>query len=194
MRRLRARLGPSDSGTSLAEVLVAMLLVSVLGTLLVTAFANAGRLFRVSDAEASGQTDVRLTIERLGRDVRAARSIAAGATGSQLELWIDADSDYIEEAAEIVTWTLAASGDHYDVTRVENGVSRRQSRFVISEFAFCYKTASIEPCMTVGAGGLTADQARTTRVVYTDVEYDPNVDSGTSSRHATFEERLRNVG
>lgn len=190
LRRLRGG-ARRDRGTTLAEVLVALVLSSVLGSLVLGAFTNASKLVRTSRSEVDGQTDLRPTIERLGRDVRQARSLDAGATASQLVLWIDGNSDYVKQPDEVVTWQLAASsGGHFDVLRTAGTVQRRQARYVVSALAFCYRVTSAQPCLPMP---LSAAAAESVRVVSSDISYDPEVGAGTTVRRMTFTERLRNV-
>ncbi len=196
-RATRGRTRKDDAGVSLAELLIAMTISLVVGTLLVGGVRSTSRLFQATDAELTGQTDVRVTIERLGRDLRAARSVDAGATASRLVLWIDSNSDYVKQSSEVVTWSLVAStAGHYDVSRVSNGVTQRTARLVVSQIAFCYRAATSAAC-TSGGGGmtlpLTTATAAQVQSVSSDIEYDAVVGRGTSSRHTVFTERLRNV-
>lgn len=181
-----------DGGTSLVELLVTMTLLLVVSAGMTAAVINAGKLFRATDDESVGQTDVRTTIERLGRDIRNARSVDAGATNFQLALWIDSDSDYIRDAEEIVTWRLVANATgKFDVTRVVNGATSRTAKLVISNIAFTYQATTGGPAL---AAPLTAEQARSVRVVSSNIQYDAVVRSGsTKSRTTAFTERLRNV-
>lgn len=194
MRRLSRIRRNGDAGITLVEMLVAMSLSLVVGALLTTGFVSTHRLFRVTNDEAVGQTDIRTTIERLGRDVRNARSIDAGATDSQLVVWIDSNSNYKKEAAEVVRWQLVTGTEgHFDVTRSVNATSKRTAQFVISSLAFCYKVDDTAPCMVVPVSGLTVAQAATVRVVASDIEYDAYANQAAGSRHTLFIERLRNV-
>jgi type II secretory pathway pseudopilin PulG len=198
-RLLRARhdrRGSADEGMSLVELLVAMMLTLVVGAILITAVTGTHRLFRITDDEATGQTDIRTTIERLGRDIRNARSLDAGANDSQLVLWIDSNSDYKKQTAtEVVTWSLqpGLSGEHLDVTRTVGSSTSRTAQFVISLLAFCYKVDAEDGCLTIPVGGLDQATADSVRVVTSDIEYDANRSRGQSSRRTNFTERMRNV-
>jgi Tfp pilus assembly protein PilW len=187
--RLRRR---DDEGVTLVETLVAMSLTLVVGAILTTGVVNAHQLFRFTNDESTGQTDVRTTIERLGRDVRDARSIDPGASPSQLVLWIDSNSDYKKTTDEVVTWSLVVNTNgHYDVTRTVNGSTQRTARFVISQLAFCYK---IDPTATTCLSTpLTSEQAAKVTMVASDIEYDANTGRAAGKRHTSFAERLRNV-
>ena len=183
-----------SSGITLVEVLVATGITMVVLTLVTTAVIGGFRLHSATDDETSGQFDVRTTIERLGRDVRNARSIDAGATESRLVLWIDSDSDYSKDTSEIITWELVGPVDgHYDVRRsAQGGTARLQSSLVVSNLAFTYKSSSRDT--TNLPVPLSADDALVARVVTSAVQYDARTSSGTGARVTQFTERLRNVG
>ncbi|MDP3711836.1 MAG: hypothetical protein Q8R60_05050 [Mycobacteriales bacterium] len=190
---LLTRLRSDDSGVSLAEVLVAMTLALVVGTMVQVGFLNASQLFRITEAETDGQTDVKTTVQRLGRDIRAARSLDAGASPSQLVVWVDTNSDYKKQNSEIVTWNLQASpsvAGQFDVTRTDGAGSRRQSRLIVSNLAFCYRVTAASGCL---ATPLTQAQAESVRVVSSNIVYDAVVSQGTDPRTAQFSERMRNV-
>jgi Tfp pilus assembly protein PilW len=189
----RLRRAHDDSrGLSLVEVLVASGITMVVLTLVSTAVIGGFRLFNATDAETSGQSDVRTTIERLGRDVRNARSIDAGATGSRLVLWIDSDSDYAKDTAEIITWELVGPVDgHYDVRRAAQGATPRvQSNLVVSQLAFTYRAAAGGAALALP---LSAADALRARIVTGSIQYDATVGSGTDTRVTEFTERVRNV-
>ena len=99
MRAYRLRQLEQDQGFTLVELLMAMALTLVVSTIMVTAMVSTNKLFRKTRNESVGQTDVRTTIERLGRDIRNARSLDAGANRSQLVLWVDSNSDYKKQAS-----------------------------------------------------------------------------------------------
>lgn len=186
MSRLRG-----DEGVSLVEMLVAMVLTALLGTITVSAVSGTSKVFRLTDQESLGQTDVRTTIERLGRDVRNARSLDAGASASQLVLWIDSNSDYVKQPSEIVTWRLVAgTNGHYDVARVANGLTTRTARLVISQLAFSYRKADNQPALSLP---LTQTQADSVRLVDADILYAADAVRALAARHTQFSERMRNV-
>ena len=190
-RRLRDLRERSDEGVSLAEVLIATALTLLLSAILASSVVSSHKIFRKTDQEAVGQTDVRTTIERLGRDVRNARSLSAGATQSQLVLWIDSNSDYQKQASEIVTWSLVTgTSGHYDVARTANGVTTRTARLVISQLAFKYLSS---PGVTLPTTALTQAQADTVKLISSDILYAADATRSGASRHTEFTERLRNV-
>lgn len=201
LRRLRNRALRSrdDAGFTLAELLVAMVLAGILGTLAVYAFASANETFRLTDDEATGLADTRTVVERLGRDIRAARGVDAGATESTLVLWVDYNSDYIRSPSaqpdEIVTWSLVSQGSgssQYNTLRsTAGGTAVVQARTLVSDLAFCYQSEPTAPCF---ATPLSAADAEDTRLVTVDLQYDALVSSGGDQRTTSFSQRIRNVG
>ena len=190
MRLLRQEMR-RDEGMSLAELLITMVLTAVIGTVVATASTSANSLFRTTRAESVGQTDIRTTIERLGRDIRNARSLDAGANASKLVLWIDSNSDYVKQPAEVVTWTLVAgTGGHFDVARTVAGSTSRTARFVISQLAFQYQTVNGGAFL---APPLTQAQADSVRLITSDVLYAADAADALAGRHTLFTERMRNV-
>lgn len=107
MTSLLHRLRHQDVGITLVETLVAMVLLGVVGSITTAAVVASHQVLRVNSDEGQGLQDTQAVIERLGRDIRQARGVDPGATGSQLVLWIDNNSDYIRNSTtqpdEIVT-------------------------------------------------------------------------------------------
>ncbi len=190
-RAIRRVTGRRDAGITLVEVLIALALSLVIMGMIASAFLGGSRLHSATSAEADGITDLRTTVERLGRDVRTARGIDAGATATTLSMWIDSNSDYIKQSSEVVTWTLVANSvGLYDVTRTTGGgATVRQSGLVYSNLAFKYWSTPT----TEVAPPLTAATAATVRIVSGNIEYDAKPGVGTRSRRTEFSERLRNV-
>ena len=189
--RLRALRERDDSGVSLAEVLITTALMTLVSTLLVSSVISSHKLFRKTDNEATGEADVRTTIERLGRDIRNARSLDAGASQSQLVLWIDSNSDYVKQTSEVVTWSLVAgTNNHFDVARTANGVTSRTARLVISQLAFSYQSS---PGVNLPTTALTAAQAASVKLISSDILYAADSSRAAAGRHTEFTERLRNV-
>lgn len=191
-RRLEAA-RTDTRGLSLVEVLIAASLTLVVMTLVTTAVIGGFRLHSATSAETAGQFDVRTTIERLGRDVRDARSIDAGATSSKLVLWIDANSNYTKDTSEIITWELVGPfNGHYDVRRsAQGGTARIQSSLVVSQLAFTYKNSARDAIGLVTP--LTTVSAERAKIISAVIQYDAQTGTGTGTRVTQFTERLRNV-
>lgn len=194
----RAELG-EDTGMSLVEMLVTIVLIGVVSMLVVSAMVVASRTFLQTSDENQGLADAKVVMDRVARDIREARSVVCDGgladpsdptstdptCAAHLQLWIDDDSDYGQDEDEVVTWQLRASGDgiHYDVWRVqgsgENGNVQTEQRIASSlvvQTLFTYDAATPEE-----ANAVTAT-----------MQYDALVGVGTDTREATVTARLRN--
>jgi prepilin-type N-terminal cleavage/methylation domain-containing protein len=197
----RSRPSREDAGVTLIETLIVMVLLSVVGTLVTRAVIDTHQIVRLTDDQTQGLADVRIASERLGRDVREARSVLCNPAGTppalaasdptclyHLQLWIDYDSDYVQQASETVTWRLdssAASG-HYDLVRaVGGGTGVVQSRTIVTQVAFSYdrQPTAVPP----------GPSAAHTKTVGVDMTYDAVRGSGASNKTVSFTARLRNV-
>jgi prepilin-type N-terminal cleavage/methylation domain-containing protein len=187
-----------DRGLSLVEVLVAMVLLTIVGSLVTRAMIDSHKVVRITEDQTQGLADVRIASERLSRDIRDARSVLCNPTGTppalaaadptclyHLQLWIDYNSNYVQEPAETVTWQLTPNGDQFDMSRVVNGVGRVQARSIVTQVAFSY---DLPPGSTMPAPG--AAQTKSVRVQMT---YDSMTNTGTSQKAVAFTARLRNV-
>jgi prepilin-type N-terminal cleavage/methylation domain-containing protein len=201
MRHLRPSGTARDAGVTLVETLVVIVLLSIVGTLVTRAVLDSHQIVRLTDDQTQGLADVRVASERLGRDVREARSVLCNPTGTpaalaaadptclyHLQLWIDYDADYAQQADETVTWRLDPSADagHYDLVRaVGSGTGIVQSRTIVTQVAFQY---DLQPGALPPAPG-----APHTTTVNVDMTYDAVRNSGTSNKTVSFTARLRNV-
>ncbi|WP_336923549.1 PulJ/GspJ family protein [Aquipuribacter sp. SD81] len=196
-RRLRVHRG--DGGVTLVELLVTMVIVGVVTTMITGVVVAASANARFNEDEARGLADVRKVVERLGRDVRQARSINPGATTDQLVLWIDGNSDFRKQNTEVVTWTLVPStvnAGQFDVLRTVNGSPTfRQATSLVDRIAFTYSTAArADGTTTPMTTPVSTADAATIRLVTTEMRYDWLTNRGTEVRSVLFSTRLRNVG
>jgi type II secretory pathway pseudopilin PulG len=191
MRRLRS----DDSGISLVETMVAIVLMSVLGAVVLSGTIAVHKSLRVSDNETNGQTDVALAFDQHSRDIRNARGVvcdaAAGDTtcATHLQLWIDANSNYKQEGDETVTWKLRQSADafHYDLVRTtETGATKVAASTIVRNVAFTYDRA---PGSTQPAPGAQTTKVVTVKMYY----YSGGSEDPTKTRTVTFATLLRNV-
>jgi prepilin-type N-terminal cleavage/methylation domain-containing protein len=188
-----------DRGMTLVELLVTVILLAVVGSLVTAAMVNASRSVLHVDDENKGLQDAKVILDRMGRDVRQARGVVCDggladpsdptstdpSCLAHLQLWIDSDSDYLQDTNEVVTWRLEsnADGEHYDVWRVvgTGGAAKRQRQAstLIVKTVFSYET------------GKPVEQSQ---VVNIGMTYDAKVGVGSDIRHAAFTARLRNKG
>lgn len=201
MARRLAGLRSSQAGVTLVETLIVMVLLSIVGTLVTRAVIDTHQIVRLTDDQTQGLADVRIASERLGRDVRQARSVLCNPTGTpsalaaadpdclyHLQLWIDYNSDYVQQTDETVTWRLDATAnpDQFDLVRaVGTGAGIVQSRTIVTQVAFGY---DLQPDAVAPGPG-----APHTTIVNVDMTYDAVRGSGTSNKTVSFTARLRNV-
>lgn len=189
-----------DRGVTLVEVLVVVVLLSVVGTLVTKAVVDSHKVVRVTDDQTQGLSDVRLAAERLGRDIRDARAVLCNPSGTapalaaadpscqyHLQLWVDYNSDYAQQASETVTWQLATSArpNQYDLVRAVDGNQVVQARTIVTQVAFSYDRA---PGSTVPMAGEVS-----TELVNVNMTYDAVLKYGTTAKSVAFTGRLRNV-
>ena len=191
MNRLWARLR-SHRGMTLIELMVAMTLLGVVSSLVVVGVQQAGRVLTHTDDENRGLQDAKVILDRLSRDIRQARGVVCDGAGGDtyckqhLQLWIDDDSDYVNDPEETVTWTLEDNpdGEHFDVWRIQ-GVApatptkRLQASALIVKTLFFYD---------VGANTSPSPA----RLVSLKMQYDAIVGRGTNIKEAAVSVRLRN--
>ncbi|HEY3338558.1 MAG TPA: type II secretion system protein [Propionicimonas sp.] len=201
-RLLRMRGEGSDRGVTLIELLVTMILMGIVSSLVVGAVAQASRILTHADDEEKGLQDAKVILDRLGRDIRESREVVCDggladptdatsgdpSCNAHLQLWVDANSDYMKQPTEIITWRLEQNPDgiHFDVWRITGTgaggsavKSARQATSLIVRMAFTYD-----------AGGVFAN----VNEVRLGMRYDSIVGRGTSEREVAFSARLRNKG
>jgi prepilin-type N-terminal cleavage/methylation domain-containing protein len=179
---------------TLIELLVAMTLLGVVSSLVLVGVQQASRVLTHTDDENRGLQDAKVILDRLSRDIRQARGVVCDGAGGDsycrqhLQLWIDEDSDYLQDPDEVVTWKLEdnTDGEHFDVWRVQ-GVSpatpvrRLQASALIVKTLFSYDVgADVDPSPA--------------RLVSLKMQYDAIVGRGVEIKEAAVSVRLRNKG
>lgn len=204
MIRLR-RTQTIDTGMSLVEVLITMMLLGVVSTLVVSAVVQTQRTVTHTDDENKGLQDAKMILDRLGRDVRESRGVVCDGgladptdpasadpyCQAHLQLWVDSNSDYAKQDSEVITWRLQKNpdGDHFDVWRtVGTGATplsrKREASSLIVQIAFAYDVLD-------GSGHPAFSKVQQ---VDMNMKYDAIIGRGTSVRYVAFGARLRNKG
>lgn len=176
-----------DEGMTLVELLVVMALMSIISIVAFGALDSSTRTLGNVDDEAQGLADLKTVVERMSRDLRAARGVETpdnpdgtpGDPASALKIWIDRDSNYSDSPDEMITWRLQAGAGEgqFDVIRVSDAGDREVvGTKLVSSIAFSY-TPSV------------ADA----RKVSVRMTYDAFPTQAANSRQTQFEIRLRNV-
>ncbi len=194
MAALRRPHAAPTAGFTLVELLITIFLVGVIGSLVVAGVHQASRVLIHAEDENLGLQDAKVILDRLSRDVRQARGVVCDGAAEDpwcrqhLQLWMDTDSDYLEDPEEVVTWELEDNpdGEHFDVWRVR-GVApatptrQLQASALIVKTLFEYNTPE------------NADPSGATLVTMR-MQYDALVGVGVDVRQASVSVRLRNKG
>jgi len=179
---------------TLIELIVAMSLLGVVSSLVVTGVSESVRVLAHNDDENRGLQDAKVILDRLSRDIRQARGVVCDGAGGDtyckqhLQLWIDADSDYVEDPEEIITWKLEDNpdGEHFDVWRIQ-GIAPAPTTQKLQASALIVKTL-----FTYDVGPDTDPSPAT--LVSLKMEYDAIVGRGINIKQAGVSVRLRNKG
>jgi type II secretory pathway pseudopilin PulG len=169
-----------EAGIGILELVIAMAFMMVIGALAVTALSSSTRAVGQVDDEARGLADMQTVVERMSRDLRAARGVDGSSSASQLTVWVDFDSDYRQTASETITWKIqsGSSPGQFDVIR-EDGLGSKSivGYSLVSDIAFSY-------------GPEVPPKSQTVSV---ELQYDAFPNEYATQRINTFEIRLRNV-
>ncbi|MEW6581901.1 MAG: prepilin-type N-terminal cleavage/methylation domain-containing protein [Actinomycetota bacterium] len=170
-----------QSGFTLVELLVVVLMAGILGAMALVTFTSGSEALGRADDDSRGQQDLRIVSERLSRDVRAARGVDAGSTGTSLTIWIDADANYRKSPAETITWSLSTNPDdpkHFNVQRSTGaGDTATVGQALVSGIAFAYDASDVTQ----------------SRVITVTMTYDAIVDAYLTQKQVTYKVRMRNV-
>jgi prepilin-type N-terminal cleavage/methylation domain-containing protein len=185
------KLPRDDAGMTLPELLVAMMLLGIVATITYSAlFSSYDSVGRIDD-EFRGMTDVKIVVERLSRDLRAARGVEPSpvSNANTLAIWIDKNSDYRRSDAEIITWKIvgATMPGQFDVVREDQtGAHMVVGRSVVSNIGFSYSGPD--------TGGTPRPNATVrTNLVAVTLSYDAVLGRYSTAKAVGFEVRMRNV-
>lgn len=140
-----------EAGTSLVELLMTMVLLSVVLAVLSTGVLSVHRTYRVTTTDVWNREDAMIATRWLSRDLRDALTVTRGATPSTVTLWLDRDDNGVQTAAETVTWTAGttAAGRPALIRTAGDGSSKVLPS--VSGLALSYDPAAPAPVRTVTA-------------------------------------------
>ena len=101
---IRRRLS-ADSGMSLVELAMTLLITSLMSITLITWISSASKAAGLHREDDQAVQDLRVAKEHITRDLRVARSVLV-AEPSQVSVWVDADEDEYQDPGEAVTWRI----------------------------------------------------------------------------------------
>lgn len=121
MSRLRTRLHGDESGVSLIELLVVMVILGIVMAATTTMIISTHRAERYQDEMQSVIDDGRLSLSRMRKEIREARRVMADSDGDELRLWVDHDLDSVPQPAEMVCYGIeplaSAAAGQFQIVR-----------------------------------------------------------------------------
>jgi len=113
MSRVRA-----DSGVTLIELLVAMVLTAVLGSAVFGVVASQLRAARTADDLRVFLDEARVAANRIQREARGATEVDIAASSPELlRLWIDHDGDEVPDVGEYTSFQFTVAADGVELRR-----------------------------------------------------------------------------
>lgn len=118
MRRLAAALRRDESGYSLTELLTVMVILSVVMGALTTMLVSGSRASIDMNLRVEAQTELRLGLDRLRREVHCASLATSGTASVTLTL---ATTCPTSQGNTSITWCTVGSGTRYGLWRYAGG-------------------------------------------------------------------------
>lgn len=110
MTTLLHRFSADEEGFSLAELLVTLSIMSIVGILVVTLLITALRTDDYSRQETSALDELRFATEFMTKEIRQARLVYPDSTDQYLHIWIDYDIDNQQDADERIVYEIDTTG------------------------------------------------------------------------------------
>lgn len=120
MRRLRARLARDERGYTLVELVIAMSILGAVMTSVSVLLVSATNSEIDMNRRFQAQSDARLGLDRVRREVHCATSVATSNGGAMAILTIPATCP-TSGGLTAITWCTAANGNRWDLWRYEGG-------------------------------------------------------------------------
>ncbi|HEX9977698.1 MAG TPA: hypothetical protein VGB41_03630 [Acidimicrobiia bacterium] len=95
-----------DSGTSLIELAMSLLITSLMSASLIAWIGSAGTAAGLHSADDEVVQDLRVAKEHITRDLRIAREVLVAQT-TTVSVWVDGDEDEYRDPGETVTWAFS---------------------------------------------------------------------------------------
>ena len=160
----RTRLWQSEQGITFVEMMVAMAIAAIVGSLLIAALSMVMRVDRFTQEDSEVLGELRTATERFQKELRQARKVydvanAPASTATTIHFWVDYNRDNQQNLSEKLIWRLqAASSGKLRLVRTSGaGGTRIQAVDLVSGSSFAYAPAP--PGTTVVTLTLKADAA-----------------------------------
>jgi prepilin-type N-terminal cleavage/methylation domain-containing protein len=120
LRRLRARLARDERGYTLVELVIAMSILGAVMTSVSVLLVSATNSEIDMNRRFQAQSDARLGLDRVRREVHCATSVATSSGGAVATLTIPATCP-TSGGLTSITWCTAANGNRWDLWRYQGG-------------------------------------------------------------------------
>ena len=141
MKGVRRRLH-DDSGISLVELLIAMFIVSIIGSILYGAFVSVLRTERFSGEDSHALAQLRIGTDRLSAELREGKRVYVNSTARLVRVWVDRNRDDRQDANERVTWEIRDAGGGLGnlvrYTDANPSIQPQAGQFLFPNAAFSY--------------------------------------------------------
>jgi prepilin-type N-terminal cleavage/methylation domain-containing protein len=139
--------GNDERGLTLAEMLVAMVLLAIVGSILTAAVVQIYRSSRVQTQDYDTLGALRNAIGFMERELREGRRLRPSSTSQNLSIWVDHNRDFFEDDEEVVTYLISDEDGNgtYELRRTtQAGTSQILARYLHSDSHFEYLEDTID--------------------------------------------------
>ena len=120
MRRLPA----DERGMTLPEVLIAMVITSVVTSVLLMGTVSIYRGHNFTQQDSASLGALRTSLDRFEKEVRQARIMYDDSTGKLVHVWVDYDRDNQQDDVEQILWEIEDLGSGRAQLDVRHGGDR----------------------------------------------------------------------
>jgi type II secretory pathway pseudopilin PulG len=113
-----------DAGITLVELLVAMVILLIVGSVVASGLIATLHTQSGVDTDSQIQAGVQRAGEQLSRDLRDARSVITAAPAT-VTVWDDTNFDYVKQTGETVTWATDTSTGALRLCRSDDAGHKR---------------------------------------------------------------------
>jgi prepilin-type N-terminal cleavage/methylation domain-containing protein len=106
-----------ERGVTLVELLIVMAVSAIVVTVAYAGLDGATRTDDFTRVDAEALVSLRTGMDRLEKELRQARTVYDDSTSTTVRMWVDYDRDSQQDPVERVSWTLAAGGSGWELTR-----------------------------------------------------------------------------
>lgn len=106
-----------DEGVSIVELAIAAGISMVVLAVLFAGAVTVQRTEVVSEDDSRSLGELRVSLERLSKELRQARIVYADSTAARIRFWVDRDGDNQQDSVERVIWESATVGSRAELRR-----------------------------------------------------------------------------